>query len=337
MATATLTREYTPATPARAGVIERVRDMPPTTRLYWMLRVGVALEFIGHGLAGLAQSKAWFPYYALFGISKGAATHYWFYVTGTIDITLAVTVLVRPMRAVLLHMTFWGFMTAVLRPVVGESFFELVERGANYGMPLAFVMLVGLGTGRGTWSWRDLFAKAEAPEALDARQVDALAWVVRISLALLLVGHGGLGIWAHKPEWLDFFGFFGISQATVASAHLSQYVGLFEIGLGLAVLVKPVRELIVFVLVWKLGTEFLRPLVGQPMFQFIERSGDYVLPVGFLLLAGLRGTLAHTAGSRTPADPMSAQTWLRPAQPTGRPYPQQWHAPVDRDSVSAAV
>jgi hypothetical protein len=45
------------------------------------------------------------------------------------------------MRTVMVHMAVWGLMTAWLRPLTGESWFELVERGANFGMPLALLVL----------------------------------------------------------------------------------------------------------------------------------------------------------------------------------------------------
>lgn len=251
---------------------------PIATKVFWALRVGVALEFIGHGMAGLWRSPSWLPYFTLFGFSKEFSHDHLYYVTGTVDITLAVLTLVRPMRAVLLHMAVWGFFTATLRPIVGESFFELVERGANYGMPAAFLLLAGWGT----WSVRSWFGKLRAPDEWDETLAVRLDWTMRVSIALLLAGHGGLGIWAHKPEWVNFFGWFGISPATVAAQHLSQWVGVFEIALGLAVLIRPLRSLLLFVLVWKLGTELLRPLVGQNNYQVVERAGDFVLPIALI-------------------------------------------------------
>lgn len=259
-------------------------------RLHWVLRVGVASEFIGHGLAGLSRPAAWIPYFGLFGFSEGVAHDHLMYIVGGLDVVLGVLVLVRPMRAVLLHMFFWGLLTAALRPLTDESFFELVERGANYGLPLAFFLLAR----PGTWSPRSWFERIR-PGPLDDRLTRQLAWVMRASIALLLIGHGGLGIWAHKKEWFDFFDFFGIDQATVTSAHLSQFVGWFEVGLGLAVLLRPVRSLLVFVLAWKVGTELLRPLVGQPNYQFIERGGDYALPIALLMLMGGLAIVGRTA------------------------------------------
>ena len=275
---------------AAAGMLRdrvaSVRNWSTAVKLHWLLRVGVALEFIGHGLAGLDRSIAWIPYFELFGFSGEMASRHMMYVTGTADIALGLLVLVRPMRSVLLHMTFWGLMTAWLRPLTGESWFELVERGANYGMPLAFLLLAGWG-GRSARAW---FERVPAERPLPDGLVDQMAWVVRVSIAMLLVGHGGLGVWAGKREWFDFFGWFGIGASTVSSADLMQWVGFFEIALGLVVLLKPLRGLLVFVLAWKVGTELLRPLVGQPEYQFVERAGDYVLPIAMILLVAVPRT-----------------------------------------------
>jgi hypothetical protein len=40
----------------------------------------------------------------------------------------------------------------------------------------------------------------------------------------------------------------------------------------------------VFVFVWKVGTEALRPLAGEPIWEFVERSGSYAAPLALLAL-----------------------------------------------------
>ncbi len=250
-------------------------------KLHWALRIGVVLEFLGHGLAGFYRPVSWIPYFTLFGIPETFASSHMFVIIGTVDIALAVLLLVRPMRAVMAHMAVWGLMTAWLRPLTGESWFELVERGANFGMPLALLVLSGWG-GRSLWSW---FERVRPPEEIGEELARRLAWVMRVSIALLLVGHGGLGIWAAKKEWFDFLGWVRVTDASQA-ADLMPWVGALEVVLGLAVLIKRLRHLLLFVLVWKLGTELLRPLVGQPNYQFVERAGDYVLPLALFWLVG---------------------------------------------------
>ena len=49
---------------------------------------------------------------------------------------------------------------------------------------------------------------------------------------------------------------------------------------------------------WKVGTEALRPLAGEPIWEFIERSGSYAAP---LALLALRFNLGPQYAPRTAA------------------------------------
>ena len=118
----------------------------------WILRIAVAGEFIGHGVFALHGKKAWIEWFSVFGISDvgTATTLLWF--VGVMDIALAILILVKPVRLALLWMTLWGFWTALLRPIVGEPIWDFVERWANWGAPLALLLLMG-------WpkTWKELF------------------------------------------------------------------------------------------------------------------------------------------------------------------------------------
>ncbi len=116
----------------------------------WVLRIGVAGEFIGHGVFAIQGKKEWIGWFANFGVSDaGTAANLLFWI-GALDILLAILVLVKPMRLPLLWMVFWGFWTALLRPLVGMPVWDFVERWANWSAPLALLLLVG-------WpkSWRE--------------------------------------------------------------------------------------------------------------------------------------------------------------------------------------
>jgi len=65
------------------------------------------------------------------------------FVVGSVDILIALIVLLKPIRAVLLWAVFWGFWTALVRPLVGEPIWDFVERWANWGAPLALLLLRG--------------------------------------------------------------------------------------------------------------------------------------------------------------------------------------------------
>jgi hypothetical protein len=119
--------------------------------LHWMLRIACAAEFVGHGAFGVMTKAAWVPYFGVVGIQPDWAWNL-MPIIGSCDITLGLIVgLVRPARALLLYMAFWGLLTATLRPLAGEPVWEFVERAPNWAIPLAFLCVRGLGRSRTEW------------------------------------------------------------------------------------------------------------------------------------------------------------------------------------------
>ncbi|OGC48612.1 hypothetical protein A3A69_00705 [candidate division WWE3 bacterium RIFCSPLOWO2_01_FULL_37_15] len=112
-------------------------------KLEWILRIAVAGEFIGHGVFGLQVKQSWIPYLTSVDISAETAITL-MPVIGALDITLAVLILLKPVRIALLWMTFWAFATALIRPIAGEPIWDFVERFANIGAPLALLYLRGI-------------------------------------------------------------------------------------------------------------------------------------------------------------------------------------------------
>lgn len=113
-----------------------------------VLRIAVAGEFVGHGvfaagLFGTPQKAQWVGWIQQFGIADKAMASQLLWFAGVIDLALALLVLIKPVRLALLWMTFWGFWTALVRPLVGEPVWDFVERWANWGAPLALLFLRG--------------------------------------------------------------------------------------------------------------------------------------------------------------------------------------------------
>ena len=109
----------------------------------WILRMAVAGEFLGHGMLALGGKVQWIGWFSIFGIPNAGTAAQLLFLIGLLDIGHALLVLVRPVRAALLWMTLWGFWTALLRPIVGEPIWDFVERWANWGAPLALLLLIG--------------------------------------------------------------------------------------------------------------------------------------------------------------------------------------------------
>ena len=82
-------------------------------------------------------------YFDAIGMSPGAASTLLQYI-GLLDLTIAAIVLLKPIRAVVLWAAFWGFWTALIRwPIGPDPFWDFVERFANWGAPLALLLLLG--------------------------------------------------------------------------------------------------------------------------------------------------------------------------------------------------
>jgi len=106
-------------------------------KIEWILRIGVAGEFIGHGLLGIGGKKDWIGWISqMIHVDAQTATMLLLLI-GISDLIVAIIVLIKPIRPVLLWAAFWGFWTALVRPMVGTSWLDFIERFANWATPLA--------------------------------------------------------------------------------------------------------------------------------------------------------------------------------------------------------
>lgn len=117
--------------------------MSNSKKIEWILKIGVAGTFFGHGMFALQGKQGWFKYFEAFSISDpGTITTLLFWV-GVMDVALAVLVLVKPIRPILLWMAAWGLWTALIRwPFGGDPVWDFVERWANWAAPLALYYIL---------------------------------------------------------------------------------------------------------------------------------------------------------------------------------------------------
>lgn len=104
----------------------------------WALRIGVAGEFLGHGIFAIQGKEGWFKYFTAFGITDPETITTMLMVVGIMDVLLAILVLIKPLKPALLWMAFWGLWTALVRwPFGPDPIWDFVERFANWAAPLA--------------------------------------------------------------------------------------------------------------------------------------------------------------------------------------------------------
>ena len=111
--------------------------MTTNKKIEWLLRIGVAGEFKGHGLLGIGGKKDWIGWISQMTNVSGSTATTLLLLVGISDVLVALIILVKPMSPVLLWAAFWGFWTALVRPLVGLGWLDFIERSANWAAPLA--------------------------------------------------------------------------------------------------------------------------------------------------------------------------------------------------------
>lgn len=248
--------------------------------LHWILRIAFVMDFIGHGTYGFLQKAAFAKYLGVIGVAPEVGVHY-LPLIGAHDYILAIGVLFAPTRAFLLWGALWGLWTALLRPLTGESWWEVLDRAGNFGMPFALFLLAGAPR-----SGREWFARVRN-WSLPPERAGAFAWTLRLATGLLLIGHGGYGAFVHKEILAEQLAAIGVGPDLFGPGRLLPAIGWFEIALGVSTLVRPLPAVLYFITAWKLAREVLYPLSGlpplHPIFEFIERGGAYACPLALAL------------------------------------------------------
>jgi hypothetical protein len=232
-------------------------------KIYYTLRLAVAMCFIGHGAFGIITKPIWLNYFAVLGIGHDFAYHL-MPLLGSFDILMGILILVYPIRAVFVWLVIWGTVTAMLRPLSGEPFAEFIERAGNFGAPLILLILSG-GVGK---NFRNILTPINDNVDFDTKTFDRVLFCLRIIIFLLLAGHGWLNI-IGKKGLLNQYTALGFSSA----GNIALTIGISEIIAAFAVLIRPLRAMVLALLTWKMTSELFYP--HHELFEWIERGGSY--------------------------------------------------------------
>ncbi len=111
--------------------------------ILWILKIGVAGEFLGHGIFALEGKADWVKWIGQLTSASADTAATLLTIVGLFDILVAIIVLTKPIKIFLLWATFWGFWTALVRPLVGLPVWDFIERFANWSAPLALLLILG--------------------------------------------------------------------------------------------------------------------------------------------------------------------------------------------------
>ena len=107
----------------------------------WILRVAVSMTFFGHGIFAILGNPNWIKYLEFVGFSIETAEKV-ILMIGVLDVLVAIIILIKPYKYLVLWAFLWTFSTALVRPLAGESIWQFVERASNWAVPLALFCLI---------------------------------------------------------------------------------------------------------------------------------------------------------------------------------------------------
>lgn len=122
----------------RKGLFQR-----PKGAVDAVLRLAVCGTFLGHGTLCFTLRPDWAGFITFWGLPMQTALTL-MPIIGVIDWLVGLSVLLHPLRPVLLYAALWAFLTALMRPLTGQPWVEFVERSANWGAPLALYFWLAL-------------------------------------------------------------------------------------------------------------------------------------------------------------------------------------------------
>lgn len=105
--------------------------------------------------------------------------------------------------------------------------------------------------------------------------------LLRIGVGLTFMGHGYLAFMV-KPEWIGYLQTVGFDIET--AKQIMPMIGVIDFLIAFSALLKPFRVVILYAFVWAFLTALIRPLSGEPIWEFIERGANWTAPLALWVL-----------------------------------------------------
>ena len=107
-------------------------------------------------------------------------------------------------------------------------------------------------------------------------------WVLRVAVFGEFLGHGVFALQG-KAQWIGWVQKL-ISVDIATATTIMTIVGVLDILIAIIVLLRPVRPVLLWAAIWGFWTALVRPLVGEPIWDFIERFANWGAPLALYLL-----------------------------------------------------
>lgn len=106
-------------------------------------------------------------------------------------------------------------------------------------------------------------------------------WILRIAIFGEFFGHGVFA-WGVKENWVEYFTSVGISADM--ALQLMPIIGAIDMLLAVLVLIRPVPVFLIWMAAWGFITALIRPIAGDPIWDFVERWANWGAPLALFFL-----------------------------------------------------
>lgn len=108
--------------------------------------------------------------------------------------------------------------------------------------------------------------------------------ILRLAIFGEFIGHGVFALQL-KEGWLPYFASVGIGEEI--ALQLLPLIGAMDILVAFIVLLAPFRIVVAWAALWGFVTALIRPVAGQPIWDFMERWANWGAPLALLYLQGI--------------------------------------------------
>ena len=107
--------------------------------------------------------------------------------------------------------------------------------------------------------------------------------ILRLGIFGSFLGHGVFALQI-KQGWLPYFTAVGLSESI--GSTLLPLIGIMDILVAFLALFWPLKIVLIWASAWGFWTALLRPIAGQPVWDFVERWANWAAPLALLALQG---------------------------------------------------
>jgi len=117
---------------------------------------------------------------------------------------------------------------------------------------------------------------------LNVGKIDKLDWILRIGLFGEFLGHGIFALQGKASFIQMIVNVLGVSNPTAAT--LLTIIGFMDIIVAVLAIVYPLRLVLAWAVIWGFVTALARPLSGEPVWDFVERWGNWAVPLALFYI-----------------------------------------------------